>query len=96
MDAIISAIEKTPEYWRYHAQARNAPKATDDARVALVSQQLGLSDADLRGRSRRCRGDRDGGDCIDERPPGWRRACGWRAKHAGSLGHWILVLYGSG
>jgi hypothetical protein len=35
MDAIISAIEKTPEYWRYHAQARNAPKATDDTRVAL-------------------------------------------------------------
>src|SRR5260221_12887085 len=47
MDAIISAIEKTPEYWRHRAQARNAPKATDDARVALVSQQLGLSNQDL-------------------------------------------------
>jgi hypothetical protein len=46
MDA-ISEIEKTSEYWRYRAQARNAPKATTDSRVALVSQQLGLSDADL-------------------------------------------------
>jgi hypothetical protein len=43
----VSAIEKSPEYWRYSAQARNAPKATDEARLALVSQQLGLSDADL-------------------------------------------------
>jgi hypothetical protein len=43
----MSAIERPPEYWRYRAQARNAPKATDDTRVALVSQQLGLSDADL-------------------------------------------------
>ena len=25
-----------------------------------------------------------------------RRVCGWRAKHAISLGHWIRVLCGSG
>jgi hypothetical protein len=43
----MSGIEKTPEYWRYSAQARNAPGATHDTRVALVSQQLGLSDTDL-------------------------------------------------
>jgi hypothetical protein len=43
----MSAIERPPEYWRYRAQVMNAPKSTDDTRVALVSQQLGLSDADL-------------------------------------------------
>jgi hypothetical protein len=43
----MDAVEKTPEYWRYHARATTAPRATDDTRVALVSQQLGLSGADL-------------------------------------------------
>jgi hypothetical protein len=47
MDAIIIEIEKTPEYWRYRAQARNAPEATDDTRIALVAHQLGLSSRDL-------------------------------------------------
>jgi hypothetical protein len=43
----MSAINKTHEYWTYLSQARNAPSSTEETRVALVSQELGLSDADL-------------------------------------------------
>jgi hypothetical protein len=40
-------IEKTSEYYKYIIQARKAPKAADDTRVALVAYQLGLSEQDL-------------------------------------------------
>jgi hypothetical protein len=40
-------VTMTPEYWTYLAQARNAPRSNTETRIALVSQQLGLSDADL-------------------------------------------------
>jgi hypothetical protein len=36
-----------PGYGTYLAQARNAPRSNTETRIALVSQQLGLSDADL-------------------------------------------------
>ena len=42
MDAI-----KTSEYYTYLSQAMKAPRSTSETRIALVSQQLGLSDADL-------------------------------------------------
>src|SRR5271163_1753800 len=55
-------VSRTPGYWTYLAQARDAPKSNTETRIALVSQQLGLSDADLepffyvkrKGSKRRC------------------------------------------
>lgn len=43
----MSEIKKTSEYYKYIYQAWQAPKATDDTRVALAAHQLGLSDQDL-------------------------------------------------
>jgi hypothetical protein len=40
-------LAMTPGYGTYLAQARNAPRSNTETRIALVSQQLGLSDADL-------------------------------------------------
>jgi hypothetical protein len=40
-------LAPTSGYWIYLAQARNAPRSNTETRIAFVSQQLGLSDADL-------------------------------------------------
>jgi len=45
--SVTDHLAKSTEFRTDCSRARNAPPATEVTRVALVSQQLGLSDADL-------------------------------------------------